>query len=391
MVRGSDRKKRSRNVMVALVVVLAIVALVGSWLAFGRSKQSPAAQFDTATVSRGSQTQTVSLSGTIAPASQAHVTFKVPGTITSVDVKVGAKIDAGQPLAAVGTRDLTNAVTLAKAQLAAARAQLTTAREAKASSAQIDAAWAQVQAMQASLETAENRLSDATLRAPITGTVARVGYALGDEVAGGSSAISGTSVGGMLPGIDLGGVGAAVPSGGVGIIIVATDSWLLDATVGTADLPLLESGQQAVVTPTGTSRTFGAKVETVGIVADQQSGASATFPVTLLISGATDALYSGSSADAVVITGTFPDVLTVPTAAIAVTNGKAVVQKVTAAGTQSAEVTLGRTFGQITEVLSGVAVGDTVQVPKGLVITPPPRPRFGPDGTLISPSASPSR
>lgn len=405
---SADRTRRpSRRLrwVLGAGAALLVIALVAAWFAF-RPRADRTAGTEVVRATRDTQTQTVSLSGTVEPKSKANATFKVPGTIQSIDVKVGDTVAAGARLASVGTRDLRDAVTLAQANLSAARAQASSARKASsARAAQVDAADAQVRAAQASLTNARNRLSDATLTAPIAGTIAEVSYDVGDEVAGvsaslpsglssGSSGSMGGSTGasgasGLPAGLSgLSGAGSTGSSTGQ-IVIVATGSWQLNASVGTADLPSLKHGQKASITPTGTSLTVPGTVDTVGIVAEQQSGAAATFPVTIAVDERTDKLFSGSSADAVVTVGTFPDVLTVPDQAVTTNGGASSVQLVRGTVVTTQQVQVGRHFAGRAEITSGLAEGDSVQVPRGIVVTRPPAPAFGP-GAAASTAGSPS-
>lgn len=374
------------GLVLALIVGLVLVATVVSYLAGGGHAQ----QRDTEviTVTRSTQTQTVTLSGTIQPQHQAQVSFKVPGTIESVDVKVGDKVHRGQRLATVGTRDLANAVATAEANLSAARAQLATIRRTTGvRQAQISAAQAQVRAAEAQLSSARNRLADATLTAPIAGTVAKVTYNRGDDVSGTGGISMPSNTGVSIPGLGNVGSGASTTGAG-GITIVETSTWKLDATVGTTDLPLLKKGQKASITPTGTSTTVTGTVDTVGIVAEQSQASAASFPVTITVDERTDTLFAGSAADAVVTIGTFPQVLAIPAAAITTTDdGTSTVKQVGPdQEVDETTVTLGRRFGALVEITAGLAEGDRIQVPRGVIISKAPV-----NPWEATPSSSPSR
>lgn len=389
-------RRRPRRLWLAAGAGVVVLALVAWWAVatFTRTPEGPATEIVRAT--RGDHTTTVSLSGVLAPREQANVSFAVPGTVAEVLVRVGDRVEVGQPLARVNDRDLRNAVTLADANLAAARAQLQTVRDSsRATAAQVSAARAQVAAAQASADQARDRLADAALASPLSGVVAQVTLEVGDQVTGSGAALGtgGASLPSGLAGLGglAGGTSAqagATASGGR-IVVVVPDTWQLDAQVGTADLPSLKPGQQAAVTPTGTSTHVAAEVDTVGIVATGSAGSAATFPVTLRILEASSALFSGSDADALVVTGTVPGVLTVPGSAITF-GTPATVRRPD--GT-TVEVTPGRRFGDRVEIVAGLAEGDQVVVPKGIVVTPPPRPQFGPNGSFASPdpSSTPAR
>lgn len=388
---------RARWVLLIGAILLAI-ALVAGWFALANRPLDLSRTKQTIKVTRSTETTRVSLSGTLAPQQQAHVSFAVPGTVQSVGVRVGDAVVTGQSLAQLDERDLRNAVALAQANLTAARASRQAVREANAaSSAQLAAVDAQVSSAQANLDDAQKRLSDASLTSPLTGVVAQVNVEVGDQVSGSGAASGGLAgLAGMsglsgMPGMSglsglTGSSGSAGATGsGPNILVVVPDSWQLEATVGTADLPSLESGQPAVVTPTGTAMQVEAVVDTIGIVATSQGGGTATFPVTLTITQRGVPLFTGASADAVVTTGTYANVLTLPIEAVNTTGEKATVDRPTGGKTT---VTTGRTFGGRVEILSGLQVGDEVLAPLGLVASaPPPLPQFGPHSSSASPTA----
>lgn len=406
--RARQRWSRRRWVLVIGAALLAIALVAG--LVIWNSARSPAEQAtDVVRATRTDETTTVSLAGVLAPQRQANVSFAVPGTVRTIDVKVGDEVAADQQLATVDDRDLRNALSLAEAQAAAARAQLQTVRDAaQATSAQVAAARAGVESADAGVAQARSRLADATLSSPLAGVVAAVTIEVGDQVSGTGSITTGGSLPGLsglsglpggsgmagLPGLS--GLTGGAPSGGgassaaANIVVVVPDAWKLEAEVGTADLPTLHPGQDAIVTPTGTSQHHSAVVDTVGIVANAASGQAATFPVTLRITDPDAVLFSGSNADAVVTTGTVRGVLTVPGEAIWITNGEPTVRQQRGGTVSVVDVEIGRRFGDRIEILAGLAEGDEVLARRSVVVTPPARPQFGPGGTIVSPDPTPS-
>ena len=89
----------------------------------------------TATVSTGSVTQTISLSGSVERVDQVNATFRTSGTVTSVKVAIGDEVEAGDVLATIGTAPLKRAVTVAQADLVAAQAALDAAESSTSSTA----------------------------------------------------------------------------------------------------------------------------------------------------------------------------------------------------------------------------------------------------------------
>lgn len=371
-------KPRRRRWLVGAAIAV-VAALVVTAFLLTRPRDDDEVAWDIVTAARSTQVSTVSLAGTIAPRTRANVSFRVPGTVERIAVKVGDKVAAGGVLATVDPVDLRAAVALAEAQASAARAQLSTVVDTDgATDAQIAAAQAQVRSADAGLTNARNRLADARLTSPISGTVAQVAVDVGDQVTGsGASAPAGGSFGGLDLGSLTGG-GSSAPASGAHVVVIATDAWQMEAGVGTADLPGLRAGQEAVVTPTGTSAVLAATVDTVGIAASSNAGATATFPVTLAIEEDSEPLFAGASADAVVTTGTYPDVLTVPVTAVTTTDGRSTVRLLRSGQVTEHEVTIGRRFDSVVEVTDGLTAGDEVQVPRAQVITQPTPNRFGP-------------
>ena len=399
MNEAPERKPWSRRRWVALAgLALLVVALIAGLVIWNADKAPDEPGTEVVRATRSDQTTTVSLAGVLAPQQQANASFAVPGTVESILVKVGDTVAADQQLAALGERDLRNALSLAEAQAAAARAQLQTIRDAdQASSAQVAAARAGVESADAGVTQARDRLADAVLTTPLAGVVAEVNIAVGDQVSGTGSLPNGGSLPAGLPGLPSGlsGMTGLAPSGGQGggasganIVVVVPDAWKLEAAVGTADLPQLQPGQPAIVTPTGTSQHVAATVDTVGIVATSASGQAATFPITLRITEPGATLFSGANADAVVTTGTARDVLTVPAEAIWIVDGRATVRRPNG---EVVDVTTGRRFGELLEVTDGLAEGEEVLARRSLVVTAPARPQFGPNGTIASPDPTPAR
>ena len=314
------RGRRQWAVLVALVVLICAGGGV-AWAAT-RGKSTSTTTTTTATVSSSTVSQSVTTTGTIEPAHEADLSFAVSGTVTSVPVSVGQKVTKGQVLARVGTTDLKSAVTLAEANLTAAEDSLSSA-ESGSSSAQVASAQAQVAQAKSNLSAAKTDLADGALRSTITGTVATVGVNVGDSVGSGSSSGSGSSGGSGSGGAGNGanssnssGSGGS-SSSSVDIVVISTSSWVVDATVGSADLASIKKGLQAQITPTGaTARVFGT-VDSVGIVASSDSSSSsATFPVVVAVTGSPSGMYAGASANVTIIVKQVTGVLTVPRTAL---------------------------------------------------------------------------
>lgn len=302
-------------------------------------------------VTKGDQTQTVSLDGTLSPRKQSEVNFSVSGTVTSVKVKAGDKVTKGQKLATIDDSSLQNAVDLATANLASAKANRTEVYDNDGSSAAKKSANAQVTSAAAALSSAQDDLDDAVLRSPITGTVASVDLEVGDTV-GSSSGNSSNSASTN-----------SSTSSSASFVIIETAKWKVEGSIGAADLASVKAGQKVSVTTDASTDALSGTVASVGIVATSTSDdGTATFPIVVNISGSHTDLYSGTTATAVITTGSYTDVLTVPTAAIKSENNKTVVTKVSGSQTSTVEVEVGKVFGTYTQITSGLSEGDTVRI-----------------------------
>jgi HlyD family secretion protein len=83
-----------------------------------------AATIRTATADRGTVTSVVSGTGSLVPVGRMNVNFKVAGTLTEIDVRVGDKVAAGAVLARIDPSTQQAALAQAQASLASAQANL---------------------------------------------------------------------------------------------------------------------------------------------------------------------------------------------------------------------------------------------------------------------------
>ena len=362
--RRRFRMSGKKWLLLSVAFVVLVAAGVGGWM-LSRSRSNTANQSTSRTVQAtlGTQTQTVSLDGTLSPRKQSDVNFAVSGTITTVYVKAGDTVSKGQKLARVDETDLQDAVDVASANLTTANANYDEVVDNDGSSAAIASAKAQVSSAKAALTSAEQDLSNAVLRSPIAGTVAAVNADEGDSVTGsGSSSSSKSSGSGGSSSSGSGSSSTTSTTSTAQFSVISTATWKLEGTVGSADLGSLKAGQSVEVTPSGATEAIKGTVASVGIVATSTSDGAATFPVVINLSGTHKDLYSGTTGTAVITTGSYEDVLTVPTAAIRTENDKTVVTKVDGTATSTVEVTVGKVFGTYTQITKGLSEGDSVQI-----------------------------
>ena len=348
--------------IVAAVTALVVVVGGGTWAA----TRSPSDAAAPTLVSATSSTirDSVSATGTIQPAQRADLSFAVSGTVISLPVAAGDQVKAGTTLATVDSASLQSAVTSAQATVTATQDQLTAQQSAASSAVQIASTQAQLVDVQGKLTDARTALAAASMTSPIAGTVAQVNIAIGDKVGSTASSASasagsgGTSSGGT--GSSSSSAGASSSSSTAQIVVISTTSWVVQASVGSADLPKLKKGMQAEVTPTGSATKIFGTVKSIGIVASSSSSGSASFPVTIIVTGSPKGLYAGGAADVSIIVKQVENLLTVPTNALHTEGGKTVVHQISNGAQVSTPVAVGTTYGPVTQILSGLKAGDKV-------------------------------
>jgi macrolide-specific efflux system membrane fusion protein len=382
----------SRPAVVIMVVVVLVAA--GGTIAWAKAHTSVPAAAAVATrlvtVGPGTVSQSVAASGTVEPTTTADLSFGAVGQVTVVKVTQGQKVVAGQQLATISSASLASQVAQAEASIAAGQARLSTDQAAAASTAQIAADQASIAVAQAGLADAQAALAGATLTSPIAGTVTAVNLTVGQQVSAsgsasgvGSSSASGAASGagsssgfGSGSGASAGGSSASgsgsgsASSGSSGsssstsstgqIQVISAGSYVVDASVGAGDVQKIAKGDQATITTTGSTTLEFGLVSSIGIVAS--SGTSA-FPVVISVTGSPADMYAGSPVNVSMIYRQLSNVLVVPTLAVTRSNGNAYVTLEKNGVKSRQPITVGLSSGGTTQVVSGLASGDTVVEP----------------------------
>ena len=296
--------RRYRWPIVGVVVVL-IAAAVGLslWLTSGSSTPvGLTVTTVTAPVTTGTIQQTVASSGTLEPASQATLNFAVSGTVTGVDVKAGQTVTAGQVLATVDPTALTEDVNAAQASAhrsggpAGERRGFERRDEHDRHRRGIGDVGRIV-----TLDCAD-QLNDASLTSTIAGTVASVNLTTGQQVTGTGSGGGGT--GGSSGTGDTGASSDAAASAdssssstGSGsssgqIMVIGTDSYIVNTTVDDTEIGQITDGDQVDITPSGSATPVYGTVGSISLVGSQTSDVT-TFPVVIDVTGNPAGLYAG--------------------------------------------------------------------------------------------------
>jgi len=289
-------------------------ASVATLLAACSKKAEKALPIQTALVTRRDIIVDATATAIIEPINIVEVKSKTAsGQITKMTVEVGSMVKPGDLIVQIDTRDLINAANQAQADFDAAQAKLTTSLAQKKRSddlfkqriitaqenetANLDYANSQAGFVRAktSLDLAQQRLEDATVRAPVLGTVIEKTVSLGQVIQAGTSSVGGGST--ILKMADLSRVRAR-------------------ALVNETDIGQIVAGQEATVTVDAfPDRPFHGKVEKVEPQAVVQQNVT-MFPVLISLSNEEGLLKPGMNGEAAVLVDRRDGVLGIPNDAI---------------------------------------------------------------------------
>jgi len=372
------RYPRRRWVVVSAIVVLLAAGGAVWWARSAGSSSANDPTYRLVAASTGTIRQSISSTGTIAPAQQDAVNFTVSGKVTRVAVTAGQRVSAGTVLATIDTATLTANLAQAQATLATAQAKVAADNaDSSTTSTQLAADTAAATSAQGQVTSAQQAMSAATLTSPIAGVVAEVNLTVGQQV-GGSSSGSGSGTGSAGSGTGGSGSGTGGSGSGAGgsgsggsnsssssstdqFLVIGTTSWVVNATVDSTGVGLIGNGDQAQIVPGSSPSVVYGTISSVGVMATTSSGV-ATFPVVISVTGNPPGLHAGDTATVSLIYKQLTDVLTVPTAAVHTVNGQRVVYLVSGGKQVSRPVQVGLSSGGSTQITSGLNEGDQVEV-----------------------------
>lgn len=149
-------KRLTRRRTFAAGIAVAVVA-AGGGVVWMRHGSAAATQYRTAAATLGTVTQSLALTGNLAPLGESDLNLGSAGRVAAVNVQPGQAVKAGQVLASLDTSSLQATVTQAQATLASAQAKLSldqagpTAQNLSQSQASLRSAEAQLQSAQTAL------------------------------------------------------------------------------------------------------------------------------------------------------------------------------------------------------------------------------------------------
>jgi len=276
-----------------------VILIAGAGVARSRLMRSaPKIAVSYETVERRDITMSVESNGSVEPIDLVEVKSKASGQILKMPVQVGSVVKSGDLLAQIDKVDVQNQYDQAAAALQAAETKVTistaqnkrsddlfagqviTAEEHEAATLDLANAQSQLVKARTDLDIARQRLADATVRAPIAGTVLAQPVSVGQVISSATSSVSGGTT--LLQMADLRRV-------------------RIRALVSEADIGSVHPGQGASVQvdayPQRTFRGVVEKIEPQAVV--QQS--VTMFPVLVSISNEDGVLLPGMNGEVTVV------------------------------------------------------------------------------------------
>lgn len=205
--------------------------------------------------------------------------------------------------------------------------------------------------------TAKSNLDAAVLTAPAPGIVASIANQIGEFVSGGNT-------------------------NNAFMVLTNTTSMVLHGTVGEADVAKLKLGQVANLSVDALAgQKMTGKVTSLDPVATISQGVP-VYGIDVAIDVPAASLKAGMSGTASVILASKQNVLTVPNTTIRTVSGQRGVQVLKGGEVVDTAVTFGLSNDTVTEVVSGLAEGDTIVIPQARAGTSA-QPNRGPGGNVI--------
>jgi len=212
----------------------------------------------------------ITASAVVVPVQQANLSFPAIGRVISVDVKVGDKVTAGQPLIHLDTALLEARVREAEANLAAAEIQVAYLKRVGTDERFLESALADVDRAQALLDSAKTTLkAQSTLLAPIDGTVVTLDVNPGETV---------------------------VPGGVIIILGDLTKYQVETIDLSERDVTRVKVGQPVRISVEALGKEFTGKVSEIALVSTTLGG-DVVYTVTIEFDEQPQGLMWGMSAD----------------------------------------------------------------------------------------------
>jgi trimeric autotransporter adhesin len=142
------------------------------------------------------------------------------------------------------------------------------------------------------------------------------------------------------------------------ITIIGTKSYEVQGTLDSSQVPSVKVGQSASVQVDGTQGSVTGTVSQVGPV--QSSDGEYSYPVVVELPASSQALFTGSTANVLIDTGSVSNVVAVPTSAVETTGTRTYVLEIDKGVLTTKVIKVGMVGDTYTQVLSGLSDGQNV-------------------------------
>jgi len=289
-------KKRSRALIVVAVVVVVLGLII---IANLKSKSASGEAVESLKVKRGSILSKVSATGALRAQAQVNLQAQVMGVVDRLQAREGNVVNQGDVLLELDRKSYEANLVLARsrfeqAQMSHVRVESLNAAKL-VSSEQFEASRAAYQMAKAQYDQAQDQYDKTILRAPISGTVAKVNIKVGEAVLIGTMNYAGT------------------------VLAVLADMSRMQATVDVdeTDVVNVALGQQAKVEVDALPDTsFAGRVTRVGYMPAQSllsaAEQSTTFEVEITLDSTAPQLRPGMNVHVEITTAELDSVLVIP-------------------------------------------------------------------------------
>ena len=194
---------------------------------------------------------------------------------------------------------------------------------------------AQIQINQISVNTLQHQLDSTTITAPIPGIVSQVNVKAGQAVSSSSAANA--------------------------IVIFTPGAYAVTGTVSDSQVNLVAVGQDAQITPAGSTQALLGKITSIAPAATISSGV-ATFAVTAQLTDTSNSIRPGTSATVSIVLNQVVHVLTVPTSAVRTTAAGSTVQVLVNGVPKPVAVVIGASDPTRIQIVSGLQLNQVVVI-----------------------------
>lgn len=302
------------------------------------------------------------LSGRIYADKDVMILPKVPGKVTSLNVQIGDKVNKGKVLFTLEKKDIQKQVDQAKIALDAAKTNYELSKEqidnAKVNFERTKELYEQGAISQAQFEQAKLGASDKSLEAlQISVNQAQLAYDQAVEALNNASVTA--PIGGTISSVNID-VGEMASNAQPAITIVDMDNVYVQINITENLISGIQQNQEVtVVIPSAKEEEFTGKIDSISPVSDPRTQ---LYPIKIYIPNTEHTIKPGMLAQVSLSTDTRENVVAVKSEAVVERNGESFIYIVEDNKAVEKKVKIGLDTGDYVEIIEGVKEGDNIIV-----------------------------